>query len=140
LDVTLARIAALVGEGNVGQAVLDDTHTPEGFHLEPFQVSSAPSEPISSQSHVCLRRLRPPQPTSVLLEDGCPKSLLFRNQRYLVERAYGPWSNSSEWWNETIWGHEQWDLIARAQDDALLFCSVVRDLMEDQWQVAALYD
>ena len=37
LDVTLARIAALVGEGNVGQAVLNDTHAPENFHIEPFQ-------------------------------------------------------------------------------------------------------
>ena len=140
LDVTLARIAALVGEGNVGQAVLDDTHTPEGFHLEPFQVSSAASEPICSQSHVCLRQLRPPQATSVLLEDGRPKSLLFRNQRCVVERAYGPWLNSGEWWNETIWGHEHWDLVARAQDDTLLLYSVVRDLMQDEWHVVALYD
>ena len=31
LDVALARIAALVGDGNVGQAVLDDTHAPESF-------------------------------------------------------------------------------------------------------------
>jgi protein ImuB len=140
LDVTLARIAALVGEGNVGQAVLDDTHTPEGFHLEPFQVSSAASEPLSSKSSVCLRQLRPPQPTSVLLEHGRPRSFFFRNQHCMVERAYGPWLNGGEWWNETIWGHEQWDLIARTQDETLLFCSVVRDLIDNQWQVAALYD
>lgn len=140
LDVTLARIAALVGEGNVGQAVLDDTHAPEGFHIEPFQVSSATSEPVSSQSHVCLRQLRPPQPMSALLESGRPKSFFFRNQRCIVERAYGPWLQGGEWWNETIWGQAQWDLIARAQDGSLLFCCVVHDLIEDQWQVVALYD
>lgn len=140
LDVTLARIAALVGEGNVGQAVLEDTHTPEGFHMDPFQVSSPASEALSSQSKVCLRELRPPQPTSVVLENGRPRSLFFRNQRCPVERAYGPWLNGGEWWNETIWGSEEWDLVARAQDDTLLFCSVVRDLMQDQWQVVALYD
>jgi protein ImuB len=140
LDVTLARIAALVGEGNVGQAVLDDTHIPEGFHIEPFQVSSAISEPVSSQSHVCLRHLRPPQPMSTLLESGRPKSFFFRNRRCVVEQAYGPWLKGGEWWNETIWGQEQWDLIARAQDGTLLFCSVVRDLMQDEWQVVALYD
>ncbi|MEG9437828.1 DNA polymerase Y family protein [Edaphobacter sp. HDX4] len=140
LDVTLARIAALVGEGNVGQAVLDDTHTPEGFHVEPFQVSSAMSEPAASEGHVCLRKLRPPQPMSVLLASGRPQSFFFRNQRCMVERAYGPWLKGGEWWNESIWGHEQWDLIARAQDNALLFCSVARDLMQDQWQVVALYD
>lgn len=138
LDVMLARIAALVGEGNVGQAVLDDTHTPEGFHVEPFQISSVTSEPTSSEVHVCLRQLRPPQPVSVLLESGRPKSFFFRNQRCLVERAYGPWLKGGEWWNETIWGQEQWDLIARAQDDTLLFCCVVRDLIQDQWQAVAL--
>jgi len=140
LDVTLARIAALVGEGNVGQAVLDDTHAPEGFHVEPFQVSSAISEPVTSEGHVCLRQLRPPQPMSMLLKSGRPRSFFFRNQHCIVERAYGPWLKGGEWWNETIWGHEQWDLIARAQDDTLLFCYVIRDLMQDQWQVVALYD
>ncbi|HZY61879.1 MAG TPA: DNA polymerase Y family protein [Edaphobacter sp.] len=140
LDVTLARIAALVGESNVGQAVLDDTHTPEGFHMEPFQVSSAMSETLPARSHVCLRHLRPPQPMAMLLESGRPKSFFFRNQRCIVERAYGPWLKGGEWWNETIWGHEQWDVIARFQDDALLFCCVIRDLIEDQWQVVALYD
>lgn len=140
LDVTLARIAALVGENNVGQAVLDDTHSSEGFHMEPFQVSSATSESIPSEPHVCLRRLRPPQPISMLLENGRPKSFFFRNQRCLVEQAYGPWLKGGEWWNETIWGQEQWDLIARAQDNTLLFCCVARDLIDDQWQVVALYD
>jgi protein ImuB len=140
LDVTLARIAALVGEGNVGQAVLRDTHTPEGFHMEAFQINSATSEPLSPQSHVCPRQLRPPQPISVLLESGCPRSFFFRNQRHVVERAYGPWLKGGEWWNETIWGQEQWDLIARTQDNTLLFCCVIRDLMKDQWQMVALYD
>jgi protein ImuB len=76
----------------------------------------------------------------MLLERGRPKSFFFRNQRCIVERAYGPWLKGGEWWNETIWGQEQWDLIARAQDGSLLFCCVVHDLMQGQWQVAALYD
>jgi protein ImuB len=140
LDVTLARIAALVGEGNVGQAVLDYTHATDGFHVEPFQVSSAASEPAPSESHVCVRQLRPAQPVSMSLASRRPKSFFFRNQHCHVEQAYGPWLKGGEWWNETIWGQEQWDLIARAQDNTLLFCCVVRDLIDDQWQVVALYD
>jgi protein ImuB len=140
LDVALARIAALVGEGNVGQAVLDDTHTSDGFHIEPFQVDAAASEPLSLPNYACLRQLRPPQPTAVLSEKGYPRSFFFRNQRCVVEQAYGPWLKGGEWWNETIWGQEQWDLIARAQDDTLLFCCVVRDLMQNEWKVVALYD
>lgn len=140
LDVTLARIAALVGEGNVGQAVLDDSHSPEGFHMENFQVSSTVSEPVPSESHVCVRKLRPPRPMSMVLENGRPKSFFFRNQLCLVEQTYGPWLKGGEWWNESIWGQEQWDVIARAQDNTLLFCCVVRDLIDDQSQVVALYD
>ena len=40
LDVTLARIRAIVGEDCVGRAVLEDTHAPEGFRMEPFTVPS----------------------------------------------------------------------------------------------------
>ena len=140
LDVTLARLAALVGEGNVGQAVLDDTHTPEGFHIEPFGVSSESAEPLSSPNRACMRQLRPSLPTSVVLENGHPRTFFFRNQRWVVERAYGPWLKGGEWWNESIWGQEQWDPIGRVQDNSLLFCCVGRDLIENQWQVAALYD
>jgi len=75
-----------------------------------------------------------------MLENSRPSSFSFRNQRWIVERAYGPWLKSGEWWNETIWGQEQWDLVARAQDGTLLFCGMVRDLMQNQWQMVALYD
>ena len=140
LHVTLARIAALVGEGNVGQAVLDDTHAPEGFHLEPFQVTSDDSIPGSAQPQVCLCRVRPPQSLSMFLENARPASFFYRNQRCAVERAYGPWLKSGEWWEQTIWGQEQWDLVARSQDGGLLFCCMIRDVIDDEWQLVALYD
>lgn len=140
LDVTLARIAALVGEGNVGNAVLDDTHAPEGFHIEPFKVNSPTPKSISSHFHVCLRQLRPPQAIAVVLQNGRPVSFFFRSRQCIVERAYGPWLKGGEWWNETIWGQEQWDLIALVQDDTRLFCCIIRDLIEDQWRMVALYD
>ncbi|HEV2619054.1 MAG TPA: DNA polymerase Y family protein [Acidobacteriaceae bacterium] len=38
LDVTLARIRAIVGKHNVGRAVLQDTHAPESFRIEPLRV------------------------------------------------------------------------------------------------------
>ena len=45
LDVTLARIQSIVGEGCVGQAVLKDTNRHDAFRVEPFVVPSfAPSE------------------------------------------------------------------------------------------------
>ena len=141
LDITVARIRATVGEENVGRAVLNDTHRPDGFHLEPFAVPSAQSSeitPILLPS--AIRQLRPPETVSVTSQGGRPKAFVFWERSYKVERAYGPWLTVGEWWNSTLWEFEQWDLIARAQDGSTLCCCLMRDLMQEQWQMVALYD
>jgi protein ImuB len=141
LDVTLARIRAIVGEGNVGRAVLEDTHAPEGFRMEPFTIPSGdPVMHVPTQARLVMRRLRPPEPVSVTLRDSRPTTLAYRDGRYAVEHAYGPWLAEGDWWNQTLWGYEQWDLMARAQDGSLLCCCIMRDLMHGEWQMAALYD
>jgi protein ImuB len=141
LDVTLARIRAIVGEENVGRAVLKDTHEPDGFRLEPFSIPSGkPSEISPAKPRAAVRQLRPAEAVSITLQSDRPKAFVFRERRYAVERAYGPWLAGGEWWSATLWGWEQWDLVARAQDGALLCCCLVRDLMNDLWQMVALYD
>ena len=47
LELTLARIASIVGEDKVGSLELLDTHRPQGFRMQRF----APSEPFSPQKH-----------------------------------------------------------------------------------------
>lgn len=141
LDVTLARIRAIVGENCVGRAVLQDTHAPEGFRMEPFTLPSGDSAGIgSAQPRVSMRQLRPPEPASVTLRNSKPATFFYRERRYAVEHAYGPWLAGGDWWNQTLWGLEQWDLVARAQDGPILCCCMMRDLMRNQWQIAALYD
>ena len=140
LDVTLARIRAIVGEGNVGRVVLEDTHASEGFRIEPFTIPSGDPVMQVAQTRLSMRQLRPPEMVSVTLRNSRPTSLAFRDGMYAVEHAYGPWLAEGDWWNQTLWGFEQWDLIARAQDGSLLCCCIMRDLMQDKWQMAALYD
>jgi protein ImuB len=141
LDVTLARIRAIIGEECVGRAVLQDTHAPEGFRMEPFTVHSGDSAAVvSSQPRAPMRRLRPPETTSVTLQNNRPAMFFFRERRYTVERAYGPWLTGGDWWNQTLWGLEQWDLVARAHDGGMICCCMTRDLMQNLWQMAALYD
>ena len=85
LDITLARISAIVGEGNVGRAGLEDTHAPEGFHIEPFTVPSSNSREITlSEQHTAIRQLRPPETVSVTLQSSRPATFFFREQRYAV--------------------------------------------------------
>jgi protein ImuB len=141
LDVTLARIRAIIGEECVGRAVLQDTHAPEGFRMEPFTVPSGDSAAVApAQPRAPMRRLRPPETTSVTLQNHRPAMFFFRERRYTVERAYGPWLVGGDWWDQTLWGLEQWDLVARAHDGGMICCCMTRDLMQNLWQMAALYD
>lgn len=141
LDVSMARIRAIVGEENVGRAVLKDTHEPDGFRMEPFTIpSKQPPQIAPAQSRSAVRQLRPTEAVSITLQGERPKAFVFRERRYSVEHAYGPWMAGGEWWNSTLWGWEQWDLVARSQDGAMLCCCLVRDLMQDLWQIVALYD
>jgi protein ImuB len=142
LDVTLARIRSIVGEGCVGQAVLKDTNRQDAFRVEPFVVpSSAPSERKAGTGRLAMRQIRPAETVMVTVHDQQPDSFIFREKRYTVERAYGPWSSAGDWWNPTLWSLEQWDLVARSHDAAnWLCCCLTRDLTQDHWQVEALYD
>jgi protein ImuB len=87
-----------------------------------------------------VRQLRPAENVTVVLRGHEPASIYFREKRYEVEQVYGPWRMSGDWWSEAAWKHEQWDLMTRSADGALLRCCVVRDDREDRWQMAALYD
>jgi protein ImuB len=149
LDVTLARIRSIVGDGYAGHAVLKDTHHPDAFRVEPFVVpapapSSAAPEANTGKHRVAMRQLRPPELVIVTVRDQQPDSFVFREKRYTVEHAYGPWSSGGDWWRPTLWSLEQWDLVARAHDTAQhsswLCCCLTRDLTQECWQVEALYD
>ena len=141
LDVTLARIRALVGDECVGSPVLRDTNQPDSFRVEPFIVPPVHSSSSTTASaSAAMRQLRPPKRASITLRDRQPASFVFRDCRYEVEHAYGPWLAEGDWWNRQTWALEQWDLIGRSSDGAMLCCCLVRDLKEQSWQVVALYD
>jgi len=145
LDVTLTRIRSIVGEGCVGQVVLKDTHRPEAFRVEAFIVpSSAVIGTKTGTRRVAMRQLRPVETVTVTVLDRQPDSFIFREMRYTVERAYGPWTSGGDWWRPTLWSLEQWDLVARAHPSAdhatWLCCCLTHDFTQDRWQVEALYD
>ncbi len=140
-DVTLARIRAIVGEESVGSPVLKDSHRPDDFQMKPFVVPTAtPTTTPSKPSLTAMRQLRPPEGVSVTFRDQQLASLWFRQKRYSVERAYGPWLAEGEWWGNDRWGFQQWDLIALSHDGTRLCGCLVRDLTRNCWQMVALYD
>jgi protein ImuB len=144
LDATLARIRAIVGEDCVGRPVLMDMHRPDAFRMEQFSVTTRPAAgSIADWPDKCvaaMRRLCPAERVAVTLRGQQPAGFVFRERRYEVERAYGPWMISGDWWNPSLWSVKQWDVIARRGDGAMLCCCLVRDVAGNTWSMAGLYD
>jgi protein ImuB len=144
LDVTLARIRSIVGEDRVGRPVLEDTHRPDAFRIAPFVIPQAsPIRAPCGRSRSAGRRLRPPELVPVTLRQRRPITFVFRNERYLVERTYGPWFSSGNWWGAELWSIEKWDLIARCGNttrNTTLCCCLARHPMKEDWRIEALYD
>src|SRR5262249_22959475 len=57
---TLARLAALLGNDRIGTPVLEDTHRPDAFRIEPFTwILDESSVPATPPVGAALRRFRP---------------------------------------------------------------------------------
>jgi len=153
LELTLARIAGMVGENKVGALEMLDTHHPEGFRMRRF-VAEAPGKsshekpPGGAEERstiTALRRFRPPRRASVTLENGqpvhlvCPKNV----QGDVLWRA-GPWRFSGDWWEREAWSRDEWDLAlqnnALRNGEDISFCRLVHDLLGGGWFVEGMYD
>ena len=144
LDVTLARLRSLVGEDCVGTPVLNNTHRPDSFTVAAFQVNEADrksaSPSASPPTRGALRVLRPAEALHVTLRGKTPVSFVFRGAHHSVERAYGPWIASGDWWSPTLWAGQQWDVIARSAAGDSLYCCLSFEPLERRWQMVGLYD
>ncbi|MFP5230614.1 MAG: DNA polymerase Y family protein, partial [Acidobacteriota bacterium] len=125
------------------------------FRMEPFSITETHPKTQAttiaalpgSQNHAqaARRRLRPPEPIAITLRERRPVAFVFRNQRYTVERAWGPWFFSGNWWGIECWSIEKWDLVARSDHDgAILSCAIARNPLRpatlNDWRLEELYD
>jgi len=145
LDVTLARLRAVVGDERVGRAVLEDTHQPEAFRMAPFAIPEKTAPVPQAQARSARRRLRPPEPVMVTLRERKPVQFVFRGKRYGVECAWGPWFFSGNWWGVECWSMEKWDVVARSEaDGATICCALARNPLRPaamgDWRMEELYD
>ncbi len=118
LDVTLARLAALVGEDRVGSPMLRDTHAPDSFSLRHYIVDSqsaggaAGVHTEEARRIPAMRQLRPPEPVQVYTVANQPARVRFRGELFQVRSACGPWRMSGAWWGGDAWAYEYWDIVA----------------------------
>ena len=140
LDVTLARIQALVGDGRVGKAILQDAHSPDRFVMERFTLPQSNSKhDVPNKVTSALRRFRPPLIVAVKQVGRKLDGFYLRGDFYEVSQAFGPWRRSGEWWSQKVWSCEEWDVSATSHRETLL-CLLTHDLLRKEWSLAALYD
>jgi len=165
LELTLARIAGVVGQGRVGSAELLDTHHEDAFEMRRF----APVEPESKKqfsqrksvavqdnhdSHsfandaeekmsavIALRLFRPPLCAMIILCEGkptrlhCPRGVIAGE----IVWTAGPWRSSGDWAEQEGWSREEWDIAIPAESGLLLY-RLVQDKLNGKWFVEGVYD
>ena len=148
LELTLARIAGLLGESRVGSIELLDTHRSHSFrmrHFAPDAVSKANCKKDSLEEKTAvaaLRIFRPPLRANVTLGNGEPGRVTCARKKEVqgtVLWKAGPWRNSGDWWEREAWSRDEWDIALRNEEDVALY-RLVHDLLGGSWFVEGTYD
>src|SRR6059058_1299969 len=141
LSETLARLTALLGADRVGTPVLEETHRPDAFRLEPFTWAVESAVPSGESSHAlrtahatAVRRFRPAVAASVFLDEDRAAHVRSADIRGNVIEQRGPYLISGNWWDEKSWARAEWDLQTENGE-------VVRvHEAERTWKIDGVYD
>src|SRR5437667_6185474 len=141
LSETLARLTALLGADRVGTPVLEETHRPDAFRLEPFTWAVESAVPSGESSHAlrtahatAVRRFRPAVAASVFLDEDRAAHVRSADIRGNVIEQRGPYLISGNWWDEKSWARAEWDLHTENEE-------VVRvHEAERTWKIDGVYD
>ena len=135
LSETLARLTGLLGAERVGTPVLEETHRPDAFRIEPFrwELPEAGATPCNPGGPA-LRRFRPGHAASVLRDGQKPAHLRSAALEGAVVEQAGPYLASGNWWDQMAWQRAEWDL--ELAGTGLCRCHAQGDM----WQVDGIYD
>lgn len=165
LELTLARISAVVGEGRAGSPALLDTHRPQAFEMRHFTPSESRlrgaarlARPERNLAHfaasnhsvldrsaanlvTALRIFRPPVLVTVNQCNGKPSHISSRRQKITSEVLWsaGPWRTSGDWWEEDAWIRDEWDIAVQEKNGIALY-RLVHDLVGGGWMLEGSYD
>jgi len=136
LELTLARLAKLVGLENIGSPELLDTHRPDAFRVKRFELkdtkrrrkqqtanskqhSASPQSEIRNPKSVLgFRVFRPPLRAIVQAEQGYPRQISAwdkdRSVYGKVVFVAGPWRTSGDWWRTDTWARDEWDVAVQS--------------------------
>ncbi len=131
LELTLARLRGLVGEGNVGSPELLDTHLPGAFRMRRYGEARRLE---GAGATMPLRAIRPARVARVQMASGQPVHVQAEGVRGHVTAAAGPWRTSGDWWTADPWARDEWDV---ALSDGALYRIYSE---QGRWFVEGSYD
>jgi protein ImuB len=160
LELTLARLAKLVGPENIGAAEIVDTHRPDAFRVKRFVLKEAKRR--KSRQHTAnsrqqtadskqqaahrlgFRVFRPPLRALVQAERGCPTEISAwdktRSVYGKVLEVAGPWRTTGDWWRDDGWARDEWDVTVESRSQLKVLYRIYRELSRGTWFVQGIYD
>ena len=147
LELTLARLCGVAGEGRVGAAEVLDSHGPDAFRMTRFSPAllsgqtTATAQSSGRNPVMALRRFRPPLEAQVELREKKPVHISTKDGKVRGEviSCAGPWRTSGEWWNDAEWHRDDWDVAVTDGKSSALF-RISCDRTTSKWFVEGSYD
>ncbi|HEY1660618.1 MAG TPA: hypothetical protein VGG14_19865, partial [Candidatus Sulfotelmatobacter sp.] len=148
LELTLARIAGIVGESRVGSLELLDTHRADAFRMRRFNPAQEnwdkknPKTQEEKPAVAALRMFRPPLKAKVTVKNHELMHVVCLKKKEIhgnVLWKAGPWRSSGDWWECDPWSRDEWDIALQSADDISLY-RLVHDLLGGGWFVEGTYD
>lgn len=154
LEITLARLAKLVGKERVGSPEIIDTHRPDAFRMTKFRprrrngrnVRKEAAQALPAWPLIGFRVFRPALSAEVQIAGGQPRRIDARGSQARVcgriACAAGPWRASGDWWRPDVWARDEWDVAVMNTngEKTEVLCRIYRDLISDKWFLAGIYD
>ena len=161
LELTLARINSIVGEGRAGSPILLDTHRRDAFEMRHFtpNASWTDGRPVRRNHHLAacehstphhltdslvtaLRIFRPPINVRINYSKGHLSHIRSLKGRQIfgdILWSAGPWRSSGDWWEHDEWMRDEWDIAVQEQTGIVLY-RLVHDLISGRWMLEGSYD
>jgi protein ImuB len=146
LQLTLSRIAGIVGIGRSGSLQMLDTHRRQAFRMQRF-APAGPQQKVGAEKSsgdlvTALRIFRPPLTANVAMRNGQPKEIVCPRRKEIqgeIVWAAGPWRASGDWWEQDPWVRDEWDIAVQTGSEIVLY-RLVRDVLGEKWILEGTYD
>jgi protein ImuB len=111
-----------------------------------------PNAKRAVETTAALRIYRPALPATVELYKAKPARMVCDGVQRRVLAHAGPWRTKGDWWSETVWARDEWDVLmhalrpklekgsGREAEEETAVYRIYRDLRLRRWFVEGIYD